>query len=150
MFSEGDHRDSCLVRKIQETHSFTVQGFFGHPVLILSDPDDKGMVKIFPLTSWGDKTIEKKWKDMEDSKKAEKLSHFCQIEHPGVEATLPELFLMDGGRLQKRSYVNMQTCWEVEESILNKYRGNKGDSVLLLTARSFKIVEDYANSRYML
>ncbi|KAK7532280.1 uncharacterized protein J3D65DRAFT_606225 [Phyllosticta citribraziliensis] len=148
-YSADDHKDSCLAKKI-EGETFKVEGFFSHPVLILSDPDDKGRVKIFPLTTWGGKSIEEKWKDMEDSKKAKKFSHFCQIEHPGVEATLPELSLMDGGRIQRRSYVNMETCWEVEESILNKYRGNKGDSVLFVTPRSFKIVENYANSKQML
>ncbi|KAK8180329.1 uncharacterized protein BKA78DRAFT_300419 [Phyllosticta capitalensis] len=120
---EGCSRSPALLQRAKEY--FNPEGFFGHPVLVFSNPGDKDYVRVFPMTSYGNKSAEEKWSGMHNpQEKAERLDQLPQIEHPGIPASGHSALLRlgPGQKLQKRSYVCLTNGgYNVETKLLTHY-----------------------------
>ncbi|KAK8202876.1 hypothetical protein IWZ01DRAFT_561572 [Phyllosticta capitalensis] len=129
-YNEREHRNSRLVSELARQEYFNPEGFFGHPVLVFSNPGDKDYVRVFPMTSYGNKSAEEKWSGMHNpQEKAERLDQLPQIEHPGVPASGHSALLRlgPGQKLQKRSYVCLTNGgYNVETKLLTHY--GRGDT----------------------
>ncbi|KAK7565855.1 hypothetical protein IWX49DRAFT_627309 [Phyllosticta citricarpa] len=136
-FSEARHGDSCLAKELR-AGGLSERGFFGHPVLILSEPNEEGIVKIFPMTSFDGKTVEQKWSGIAcPQRKEAMIGRYLQIAHPGIKSSIPEVRLANGQHLQKRTYLYTEVCWKVEASMLARFGHGDG---LFLEEASLKTV----------
>ncbi|KAK7559881.1 hypothetical protein BKA81DRAFT_379123 [Phyllosticta paracitricarpa] len=137
---QGDvarHGDSCLAKELR-AGGLSERGFFGHPVLILSEPNEEGIVKIFPMTSFDGKTVEQKWSGIAcPQRKEAMIGRYLQIAHPGIKSSIPEVRLANGQHLQKRTYLYTEVCWKVEASMLARFGHGDG---LFLEEASLKTV----------
>ncbi|KAK7555869.1 hypothetical protein IWX46DRAFT_646373 [Phyllosticta citricarpa] len=135
--AEARHGDSCLAKELR-AGGLSERGFFGHPVLILSEPNEEGIVKIFPMTSFDGKTVEQKWSGIAcPQRKEAMIGRYLQIAHPGIKSSIPEVRLANGQHLQKRTYLYTEVCWKVEASMLARFGHGDG---LFLEEASLKTV----------
>ncbi|OJD29942.1 uncharacterized protein BKCO1_6900024 [Diplodia corticola] len=119
-----------------------VDGFEGHPVLIWGGPDEDGIVRIIPITSFGGQRAEQKWEKMREGlAKKEKLQQLLLLgngeeePHLGTETLLFERPI----QLRKRSYLHIQQgAFKLEVDCLQPYTvGGESDIILAESAMRY-------------
>ncbi|KAB2574862.1 hypothetical protein BFW01_g8034 [Lasiodiplodia theobromae] len=102
-----------------------IDGFENHPVLIWSAPNEDGIAKIIPITSYGGKRVEVKWSKMRDGQlKWVKLQQLLMFEH-GKERPhrgTERLLFTKPISCRKRSYLHIEHgIFKIEVDCLEPY-----------------------------
>lgn len=101
-----------------------VSGFENHPVLIWSAPDERGIVKVIPITSYGGQRAEEKWSRMRYNQRQIKLQQLLMLENGGEKPHhgTRTLRFTQPTDCRKRSYLHITNgIFKIEVDCLKPY-----------------------------
>ncbi|KAK8177175.1 hypothetical protein IWX90DRAFT_482196 [Phyllosticta citrichinensis] len=134
---------SLLAGQVREKFHAQVAG---HPVIIMSAPNSRGVVAIALLTSLGGQTVQEKYSKVyagNPDRAREFGGDFLLIKHGDTQPhdDTPLLRLKDGKEMGRRSYVNVaygNFYVQVEDLALYRKNGSGKDSEVFLDEASFQ------------